>query len=52
MTALTFVAGDMLYRGTAGLAGELGKTPLMHAIALTWSMRTISSRPLSEFSLP
>ena len=33
MTALTFVAGDMLYRGTAGLAGELGKAALMHAMS-------------------
>jgi len=33
MTALTFVAGDMLYRGTAGLAGELGKAALMQAMS-------------------
>ena len=33
MTALTFVAGDMLYRSTAGLAGELGKAALMHAMS-------------------
>jgi hypothetical protein len=33
VTALTFVAGDMLYRGTAGLAGELGKAALMHAMS-------------------
>src|SRR5215469_14241740 len=33
MTALTFVAGDMLYRGTAGLAGELGKAALMQVMS-------------------
>jgi hypothetical protein len=33
MTALTLVAGDMLYRGTAALAGELGKAALMNAMA-------------------
>jgi hypothetical protein len=33
MTTLTLVAGDMLYRGTAGLAGELGEAALMHAMS-------------------
>ena len=32
MAALTLVAGDMLRRGAARLAGELGKTGLMHAM--------------------
>ena len=36
MTALTFVPGDMLYRGTSGLAGELGKAALMHAMSAGW----------------
>jgi hypothetical protein len=33
MTALTFVVGDMLYRGTAGLVGELGKAALIDAMS-------------------
>jgi hypothetical protein len=32
MAALTLVGSDMLCRGTAGLAGELGKAGLMHAM--------------------
>ena len=32
MAALTLVAGDMLRRGTARLADELGKAGLMHAM--------------------
>jgi len=33
MTALTFVTGNMLNRGAAALAGELGKASLMHAMS-------------------
>jgi len=36
MTALTFVPGDMLYRGTSGCAGELGMAALMHAMCAGW----------------
>ena len=36
MAALTFVARDMLRRGTAGLADELGKAGLMHAMPTGW----------------
>jgi hypothetical protein len=36
MAALTFEAGDMLRRGTAGLADELGKAGLMHAMPTGW----------------
>jgi hypothetical protein len=32
MPALALVAGDMLCRGTAGFAGELGKAGLMHTM--------------------
>ena len=32
MPALALVAGDMLHRGAAGLAGELSKAGLMHAM--------------------
>ena len=32
MPALALVAGDMLHRGAAGFAGELGKACLMHAM--------------------
>jgi len=36
MTALTFVPGYMLYRGTSGCAGELGMAALMHAMCAGW----------------
>ena len=40
MTALTFIAGDMLNRSTAGLAGELGKAALMHVMSAGWIPKT------------
>jgi hypothetical protein len=36
VTALTFVARDMLRRGAAGLARELGKAGLMHTMPAGW----------------
>src|SRR5271165_7330420 len=36
MTALTLVSRDVLCRGTAGLAGELGEACLMHALPAGW----------------
>src|SRR5208283_2660675 len=36
MAALTLVGSDVLCRGTAGLAGELGEAGLMHAMPAGW----------------
>ena len=57
MPALAFVSGDMLHRGAAGFAGELGKAGLMHAMpapgsmptARTWSRRSIRPSIASGF---
>ena len=35
MAALTFVFSDMLHRGAAGVADELSKTSLMHAMSVS-----------------